>query len=211
MNLKHLGDALDHWKGALFEYLQTECTLRNFAADPMVTDPEPWTEDDFKVYARLLHITRQQIIPHEVSLGAARDHYFAEIMHEGDLFLDPDTGIRTNRASPIKKYIKPREVAKLLDSANGRVLAVFQSVRSQKTCARVDGCVKAVAKEMKISPLGWCSYESPTVGMLFLSGDSKRTHEVCCALHGLLGRHGERRVRSGLRNDPLPSASYVGF
>jgi hypothetical protein len=38
MNLKYLGDTLDHWKGCLFEYLQAQCVLRDFAVDPMATE-----------------------------------------------------------------------------------------------------------------------------------------------------------------------------
>jgi hypothetical protein len=194
MNLDYLGDALDHWKGSLFQYLQTEGILRDFAVDPMVTDRKKWTEDDFVLFARLLHIKRRQIIRHEAPL-TARGHYLAEIAHKGDLFLDPDTGIATKGASPIAKYVKPREVAALLHSAGGRVLAVYQHVRAQKTCARVDGCVAAIAKE--IDAAGWCSYESSTVAMLFLCSDATRAQEVWSALHRLLGRHGERRVRFG--------------
>jgi hypothetical protein len=194
MNLEHLGDALDHWKGSLFQYLRTKCILQDFAVDPMVTDHEPWTEDDFVVFARLLHIEPRQIIRHEASL-TARGPYFDEIVHRGDLFLDPDIGIATSGAAPIAKYVKPREVAELLHPGRGRVLAVYQHVRGQKTYARVDGCVAAIAKE--IDAVGWCSYESSTVAMLFLCSDATRTQEVCSALHALLGRHGERRVRFG--------------
>jgi hypothetical protein len=194
MNLDYLGDALDHWKGSLFQYLQTEGTLRDFAVDPMVTDHEEWTEDDFVLFARLLHIKRRQIIRHEAPL-TARDRYFAEIAHKGDLFLDPDTGIATSGASPIAKYVRPREAAALLHSARGRVLAVYQHVRAQKTCARVRRCVAAIAKE--IDAAGWCSYESSTVAMLFLCSDARRAQEVRGALQRLLGRHVQRRVRLG--------------
>lgn len=196
MNLEYLGDALDHWKGSLFEYLQAEGLLRGFAVDPMATDRDQWNEADFSLFARLLRIKRHQIIPHEASL-LARAQYFGEIVHAGDVFLDPDTGIATSGSSRTAKYVRPRELATLLRSARGRVVAVYQHVRAQKTCVRVDGCLAAVAKE--IDAVGWCSYESPTVAMLFLCDEDMRTREIARALEELLGRNAERRVRSGTK------------
>ena len=196
MNLQYLGDALDHWKGSLFEYLQAQCVLRDFAVDPMATDRYEWNEADFSLFARLLRIKRSQIIPHEVSL-LSRPQYFAEITHGGDIFLDPDTGIATSRSSQIAKYVRPPELATLLRSAHGRVVVVYQHVRAQKTCARVDGCLNAIAKEIAT---GWCSYESSTVAMLFFCDEDERTHNIAKTLKELLGRHAERRVRCGARS-----------
>lgn len=193
MNLEYLGDALDHWKGSLFEYLQAQCVLRDFAVDPMATDQDQWSEADFSLFARLLRIQRHQIIPHEVSL-LSRARYFAEIVHRGDIFLDPDTGIDTSGSSQIAKYVRPTEVATLLRSTHRPLVAVYQHVRAQKTCVRVDGCLTALAKKIAT---GWCSYESPTVAMLFFCDEDTRTREIAKALAELLGRHAERRVRYG--------------
>jgi hypothetical protein len=196
MNLDYLGDALDHWKGSLFEYLQAENVLRDFAVDPMASDGERWNEADFSLFARLLRIGRHQIIAHQASL-LARAQYFAEIVHGGDVFLDPDTGIATSGSSRAAKYIRPRELAMFLGFPRGRAVAVYQHVRAQKACVRVDRCVAAIAKE--IDAAGWCSYESPTVAMLFLCDEDTRTSEIARALKELLGRHAERRVRSGIK------------
>ncbi len=196
MNLEYLGDALDHWKGSLFEYLQTEGVLRDFAVDPMAADRKHWNEADFSLFARLLRIKRKQIILHKESLESSRDKYFAEIVHGGDIFLDPDTGIKTSGSSQIAKYVRASELASLLRSAVGRVVAVYQHVRAQKTCMRVDVCLEAVKE--KIDGFGWCSYESPTVAMIFLCDDDMRTTCIERALGSLLGRHAERRVRSGI-------------
>ncbi len=194
MNVDHLGDALDHWKGSLLEFLQRESVLRQLAVDPMATDRERWNEAALALYARLLHIDRRRIISHEARL-AARDSYFAEIVHDGDLFLDPDTGFATSRVSPITKYVKPNEVAALLRSPGRRVVAVYQHIRAQKTCVRVDACAAAVAEEIDTG--GWCSYESPTVAMLFLCGDVTRTAEIGRTFRGLLGGHAKGKIRSG--------------
>ena len=98
MNRKYLGDALDHWKGSVFESLQQRNALRDFAVDTMATDMNDWQSEDINVFARLLRISASQIIRHTVTLKT-REKYFAEIEHSGDLFLDPDTGIQTG---PVK-------------------------------------------------------------------------------------------------------------
>lgn len=116
MNLEYLGDALDHWKGSLFEYLQSERVVRDLVVDPMATDADQWSDDDFALYACLLRVSVKQIIRHKALL-ADRSSYFAEIRQSGDLFLDPDTGVAAHGASPIAKYVKPREVAALLQSS----------------------------------------------------------------------------------------------
>ena len=113
MNLMYLGDALDHWKGSLFEFLQAEQLLRDFAVDPMATDGHFWEDTDFALFARLLRINANQILRHEFPL-VQRAPYFNEIDHAGDLFLDPDTGIQTGGNGHPAKYVKPHELAGLL-------------------------------------------------------------------------------------------------
>jgi hypothetical protein len=195
MNLKYVGDALDHWKGSLFDHLQKQGLLLDFAVDPMATDLDQWIDGDFVLFARLLRINRQQIIDHQASL-ISRSEYFAEITHRGDLFLDPDTGIRTSGSPNPNKYVTPKELAVLLRTTPGRVVVVYQHVRARKTAVRVDGCLCAIAKE--IDAVGWCSYESSTVAMLFLCDEDARTLAIATAFRDFLGRHAEYRVRSGI-------------
>lgn len=185
MNLNYLGDALDHWKGSLLQYLLAAGALDELAVDPMATDA-PWVEDDFSVYARLLHIEPRQIIRHKAPL-TPRDHYFREIEHARDLFLDPDTGIATSR--PKREHVRPKDVNELLRSPS-RLVAVYQHIRVEKTSERVDACVRAVN-----ATAGWCSYESRTVAMLFFCGDARRTQMIFTALRRLLGKHTEGKVR----------------
>ena len=195
MNLDYLGDALDHWKGSLFAFLQGEGALRDLAVDAMATDASHWTAGDFALYARLLRVRDDQVIRHSFPL-AVRTGYFAEVRHRGDLFLDPDTGIDTGGLSPIAKYVKPTDLAFLLERPRARVLAVYQHVRAQKACERVDSCMVSVAREMP--DVAWCSYESGTVAMLFLSRDEpNRVQAIRLGLERLLGGQAERRVRMG--------------
>ena len=133
MNLEYLGDALDHWKGSLFDFLQSERILRHFAVDPMATDRAQWNDADFCLYARLLHINRDQIIQHKAPL-LFRDRYFSEIKRDVDVFLDPDTGIGVG--SPIEKYVKPKDLASLLRSAS---VALWRSISMCGRRGRVNG------------------------------------------------------------------------
>ena len=207
MNLAYLGDALDHWKGSLFQFLEAERLVRNFAVDPMATDGAQWTVDDFELFARLLRVTDPQILRHRFSLSA-RDKYFAEITHSGDLFLDPDTGIDTGSGSPVDKYVKPQEIGNLLKTPDGRVVAVYQHVRAQKTSIRVDVCLAALINF--VDHTGWCSYESGNVAMLFLSRDITRTTAIANGFGHLLGRHAEGRVRAGTNRNAAQGAGADG-
>jgi hypothetical protein len=193
-----LGDALDHWKGALFNFLRDAGVLRDFAIDPMLSDRENWSREDAALYARLTGVEPRQLIPHRFSLKA-REEYFAEIRHLGDLFLDPDTGVATGRVATARSYIMPRELGRLLDSAPERLLIVYQHVRAQRVRTRVDSVVAAIGREVR--PFFSVSYESGTVAMLFLSRKSSRTAETATRFKALLGRHASCRIRVRNRHE----------
>lgn len=116
MNLQYLGDALDHWKGAILGYLQTRGQLSELAVDAMATDADEWHTADHQLFASLLHIQSTQILSHSKSLVRDRVGYFAEITHQGDLFLDPDTGVATGRVGSEEKYLMPHELINLLNA-----------------------------------------------------------------------------------------------
>lgn len=66
MNLSYLGDALDHWKGSLFEFLQAHNLLNDFAVDPMASDLQSWRDADYALFADLLRVPRARILGHSV-------------------------------------------------------------------------------------------------------------------------------------------------
>lgn len=192
MNLDFLGDALDHWKGSLFESLMQAQVLQNFKADPMVSDPDRWREEDWELYSRLLRIEREQIVQHRVTLRDGRAGYFRETSHHGDLFLDPDTGVATGRVREPQRYVSPSEVGQLLDSSTHRLLIVYQHVLG-KVARRVDEVMKTL--QCQIGGFAGCWYESGTVAMLFLARSPARTAQVEEHFATLLGRHAPRRIR----------------
>ena len=194
MNLKYLGDALDHWKGSLLEQLRESDALRGLAVDPMASDLSSWAEGDFALFARLLRVSRSQIVQHQFGLKE-RSQYFAEIEHRDDLFLDPDTGIATGRVKDPAQYLKPAEVARLLMVSADRLIIVYQHVRAQAVSGRVDAVLGVLKCEL--SKFAWCSYESGTVAMVFLAQSVDRTTPVASCFRKLLGRHAVSRIRDG--------------
>jgi hypothetical protein len=188
-----LGDALDHWKGSLFESLQQDRIVDRLAVDPMASDPSSWRDEDFQLFARLLRVGPHQVIQHQASL-VQRRRYFEEITHEGDLFLDPDTGVATGRVARPEQYVMPSEMTGLLHAAS-RMVVVYQQVRAQRVRARVDAVLSALAATT--GRAGWCSYESGTVALLFLSRTAARTSMVADHFRAMLGRHAEGRIRGG--------------
>lgn len=191
MNLQFLGDALDHWKGSLFESLQKAQLLRDFAADPMVSDFDSWQEEDFKLLARLLRVMPNQIIRHLIRLQN-RAKYFAEISHRGDLFLDPDTGVATGRVK--KAHVSPAEIVQLLDNSPERLLVIYQHVRAKSVAQRIDEVMNSL--KHAIGEFSACSYESGTVAMLFLARKPARIAEVVGHFQTFLGCHAAGRIRA---------------
>lgn len=187
MNLTHLGDALDHWKGSLFESLQGAGVLTDFAVDPVVSDLHDWTAQHFCLYARLLRVDLNQVLRQQKE----------KRLHTGDLFIDPDTGVATGRRS--EKHVMPAEVRQLLDSNLKRIVAVYQhAARGCRIADRVDDVLGAIRDHRS---LGWCSYESGTVAMLFLSRDHGRATTVSEHFRRILGLHADERIRCGVESE----------
>lgn len=192
MNLRYIGDALDHWKGSLFERLQAARLLREFAVDALASDAEDWQEADWKLFAKLLRVKDAQVIQHSRSLVEDRAGYFEEIAHKGDLFLDPDTGIATGKVSDASQYLFAAELHGLLGRGPDRVVALYQHIRAQKTRDRLQRVVTAL--KLPDRPFSCCSYESGTVSMLFLSRSDARVDSIYQDFESLLGSHAARRV-----------------
>jgi hypothetical protein len=144
MNLRYLGDALDHWKGSLFEYLQTANLLRELGVDAMAGDAEQWQPADWGLFATLLRVKDAQVVRHSRLLAVDRAGYFKEITHRGDLFLDPDTGIATGRVGDNSQYVFAAELHDLLGREPGRVVVVYQHIRAQRTRDRLERVVAAL-------------------------------------------------------------------
>lgn len=192
MNLRYLGDALDHWKGSLLERLTKKDLLMGLQVDPMASDSADWQEADWKLFADLLRVQENQIAKHCKSLVTERPHYFDEICGEGDLFMDPDTGIATGRVADYSQYLRPAELNGLLSSDKPRVVAVYQHIRAQKVRDRLQNVVTALKHH--VNKFTCCSYESGTVAMLFLSIDEPRVTAIHAHFTQWLGSRSACRI-----------------
>ena len=142
MKLQFLGDALDHWKGSVFETLQQQGVLRDFFVDPMASDAPAWKPADSKLFARLLRIEQRQL-------------------------LDPDTGIKTGTVKRIEQYLLPTELFEAMGRGENRIVVVYQHVRAKKTRERIEKVIATL--NAKDGQFCCTSYESGTVAFLFLS------------------------------------------
>lgn len=203
LNLKYLGDALDHWKGSLFESLLHGRLLNGFCVDAMASDTDQWQIDDWSLLARLLRIQPAQIVRHTTSIVQDRRAYFAEIDSNRDLFLDPDTGLATGKVKGKNKsqYLMPDELLRLVDADESRVIAVYQHIRAEKTRARLEKVVTSIRSHS--SDFDCASYESGTVAMLFFSRNPSRVKAIADHFRAMLGRHAPGRINHwGHRRPP---------
>ncbi|MGH6628181.1 MAG: hypothetical protein ACREB3_00445 [Burkholderiales bacterium] len=179
MNLKHLGDALDHWKGSVIELIG-EKRLRVL---PMLTDQDRWTSDHFNVYARLLRLKTQHILRRKVSFpGQTRSTYFSRL-REYDLFVDPDTGIASDKKRK-KEHISPAEIASLLPRSSSRLLLIYQQRFQRKEMKET---LKLVLSIDSLRELHRFAYDAGAVGMVFISRSRKRINGVLSRVRSLLG------------------------
>jgi hypothetical protein len=179
MKLTYLGDAHDHWKGSVFQYLQEGEILRNFLVDSMTTDASPCNTANSKLYAHLLRIEEGQLVQHDRTLFQERryrERYFLDIPRAGDLFLDPDTGIKTG-GSTHENYLLPKELFELIELEKDRLVIVYQhSAHGSKMRERVKSVLAKLAEQKR--PFSCSSYESNTVALLFFSMTAERTQSV---------------------------------
>lgn len=192
MNLQYLGDALDHWKGAILAYLQAKSQLVNLSVDAMAADADEWQDGDRVLFASLLHVQASQLVNHCHNLVTARAAYFGEIAHAGDLFLDPDTGIATGPVQYPWQYATPQEIHTLLSAHPTRTVAVYQHIRARRTRDRIQEIIAVLAQTQP--NFACASYESATVAMLFLSRSADRIAAISKSFRNWLGRHADGRI-----------------
>ena len=194
MRKEFIGDALDHWKGSIIRFLESETLLDNLAVIPMITDDAPWTHMDVSLYSKLLNVLDNERILHSSKMFSGdRRNYFSSVRHKGDLFLDPDTGIATGRATP--QHVKAAELKLLADSdeRRRRLLIVYQHASRDEFSERVKEVVDHVLRQ--VGQFHCTTYEGRQVAMLFFSYSRQRVTEVNRAFLEFLGENYAFRTR----------------
>jgi hypothetical protein len=186
MNLVHLGDALDHWKGSLIELIGG----KNVHVVPMFTDDKPWTEQQIEAYARLLCIRPEDVLKRDGRFsGKTRTSYFCDL-GEHDLFLDPDTGIAPDDKNAKEEHIRTSEIAGLLSVAPSRMLLIYQHASRSK-----NGLKKKLNLLSKYLPgCGMFAYDSGSVSMVVIGRDRDRVQQALVRLKCWLGPTVSKRV-----------------
>lgn len=191
MNLEHLGDALDYWKGGLIEML--DGLLRDLHVIPLFTDDPTtaWTQDHLRLYARLLSVPRDRILACNQSFqNALRQEYFAglSLPEQSDLFLDPDTGIAPNHGGNAK-HIRLNEIAGMLPAESRRILLVYQhAFRKHDYVTRA---LHRVVDSDQLRGTSAFAYLGGAASMIFITRAKSRLNE----LHRRLAQAFERPVR----------------
>jgi len=185
MNLTHLGDALDHWKGSLIELIGG----KNLRVVPMFTDT--WNAQQIEAYARLLHVRPEDVLKRDTCFSSKSRKGYCCDLGEYDLFLDPDTGIAAdNKAS--EKHVSSTEIAGLLSVAPSRLLLIYQHASRKK-----DGIREKINLLRSAEGLKGCdifAYDSGAVSMVVMSRDHERAHEALTRLKNLLGEFASARI-----------------
>jgi len=155
----------------------------------MVTNCQPWCEENLQTYERLLHLEQNMICHNGTPFLGRRQDYFAGIQHRGDLFLDPDTGISIGRVS--RKHITIQEICNLLNVNHKRVLMIYQhSARGnfhELLTEIIDNCLR-----YDEGVLYYCVYEGGRVAMFFISRNRKRIQAIQNGLRLYINDQGRR-------------------
>ena len=132
------------------------------------------------------------MLRHDHNLRRDRKQYFAEIPPTGDLFLDPDTGIKTGGRDQIEKYLQATELFELMEGDEGQLVVVYQHVRAGTVRQRVRNVWDFLDQQKR--PFSCTSYESGTVALLFFSQNCDRAKAVRECFGQLLGTHSHGRI-----------------
>lgn len=177
MHSKHLGDALDHWKGSIIQRLESRRLLQDIAVIPMFTD-DCWDSQKVAAYSHLLNLKSDKVLQTGRKFGGGkhdREKYFEAISHAGDLFLDPDTGVSISPSTKNdSEHITISEIKELL--GNDRVILVYQHRGRYKSTEWIKDIIDEVRREIK--KLNSTTYECGNVAMLFFSYNRDRMEKI---------------------------------
>ena len=181
MNLQHLGDALDFWKGGVFRSLDITDQLRVL---PMLTDAQSWTPDQLALYATLLCLPGPgRILRCQVQFPEnPRASYFEVPCGGGPcIFLDPDTGIGPGGG----KHVTITDLDQVLSCNGVEMLVVYQHAH------RTEGWLADLIATLKLNlkaPVFVFGLDCGAAGMIFIARKSDgRFGKARSDLDGLLG------------------------
>jgi len=194
MDLKHLGDALDHWKGSLIELLGEKNlgVVRNLQLVPMLTDQKPWTQQNLETYAKLLRRETNNIFRKDEPFSHSKnapDSYLRNL-GENDLFFDRDTGIAPDQNATIK-HVKPSEVAWILGEAPTRMRMIYQHKWQRN---KMTDTPKRVLLIEGLREFHGFAYNADAVAMVLIPCDQVRVAKASQRIRDWLGPIASGRI-----------------
>lgn len=200
MNIKHLGDAFDFWKGGIIRLLNV--SLNDLHVYPMFTDTDvsnAWTPGCIQLYASLIGVDVSKVLlPLTRFETSIRGKYFkmVDIRADADLFVDPDTGIASDRAGKIQ-HIRLCEINQLLPADSSRIVMIYQ--HSWHKITWVDDCLKKVCSYHDLKGSATFAYMGSSVAMIFISRSQRRLK----AVHQIFGKFMESTLPDTSRVSPI--------
>ena len=204
MNFRHLGDALDHWKGNMFRWLKP--ALRELHVVPMFTDADPaavWRGSGISCFSNLLGVPSSQIL-HVERRFRHRDRvgYFADlqgIAHDRDIFFDPDNGIASNGRAG-ERHVTTAELASFMPAGSDRLILVYQHASRVKDYVRVK--LESVGAAPEFDGVGCLGYWAGNAAMIVASRDESRLRGVQQILAGIPTETGRVIIHAGPPSGP---------
>lgn len=182
MNIGHLGDAFDFWKGSFMRTLGNN--LNNIKVLPMFTDknvPATWNEARLGLYAQLLGVNVQDILQQAVRFTTnTRGNYFQDIANNTDLFVDPDTGIEPLGGGDYQ-HIRLSEIAQLLPNDTNRVVLIYQ--HSFRKHNWTDACLQRIIHSHALKGCCGFAYRAGSISMVFVARDRLQLENMYQVLH----------------------------
>jgi hypothetical protein len=180
MNINHLGDAFDFWKGSFMRTLGNN--LNNIKVLPMFTDvPDTWNEARLGLYAQLLGVNVQDILRPAVRFTMnTRGNYFQNLDDNSDLFVDPDTGIEPPGGGDYR-HIRLSEIAQLLPNDTNRVVLIYQHSFHKHNWT--DACLQRIIQYKELNGCYTFAYWAGSVSMVFIARDQQRLTNMYNALY----------------------------
>ncbi len=126
MRMKYFGDSYDVVKRSFLLWLSG---LGPWSAEPMFTDRE--SADEAPAYERLLGcpLVSTNVLTRESN----RERFFAPAMAAGNLFLDPNTGLRAETLHDARapNYVFLQEIARFIQQRPSKLTLVFDQSLSR--------------------------------------------------------------------------------
>ncbi len=175
MNISHLGDALDHWKGSMIRRLEQE--LIDIHVVPMFTDADKWADSHIDVYSKLLNVRLENILMKNfLFYDEIRKKYFSDVSLRGDfdMFLDPDTGIEPQKPQKKKKkeYVFFDDIKSLMPNTGKRMLMIYQHSQPYNMRRSILDRLKQIQAELP--GFYFFAYWAGSVSMVFISRQKTR-------------------------------------